>query len=140
MNCAEHVELVTTIPGSWVWGLANVVGDKLVRAVVVRVQGPNVVANQEGARLCAHVDDQFGRCQGVVDANRLVNVRPDEVAEVVLTRGLVVVEAHLNVLRNLVVLAQVVVCDHLLPGGLLLGVVAAAARIRQAPLADRPGV
>ena len=140
MNCAGHVESVRRIPGSWVWGLAHVVGDKLVRAVVVRVQGPNVVANQEGARLCAHVDDQFGRCQGVVDASRLVNVRPDEVAEVVLARGLVVVDALLDCRRDLVVLTQVVVRDHLLPGALLRTVGAAAARIRQAPLANRLAV
>ena len=122
MNCAEHVESVRRIPGSWVWGLAHVVGDKLVRAVVVRVQGPNVVANQEGARLCAHVDDQFGRCQGVVGvilAEGLVYLGPNEVAEVVLARGLVVVEADLDVRGDVIVVAQVVVRDHLLPGALL---------------------
>ena len=59
----------------------------------------------------------------------------DEVAEVLLARGLVVVETDLDVRRHIGVVADVVVRDDLLPGANLLAGVAAAASIRQvAPL------
>ena len=117
----------------WAGAVAHVAGHKLIGAVVVGVQHGNVLAEQEGARLQAHIDYQVGRRRwGRVRADGLVFVGPDEVAEVGLARGLIVVEAHLDVLGNLVVLALVVVRDDLLPRASLLVGVAAAARIRQA--------
>ena len=40
--------------------LAHIAGDKLIGTVVVRVQWSDVFADQEGALLQAHIDDQLG--------------------------------------------------------------------------------
>ena len=45
----------------WAGAVAHVAGHKLIWAVVVGVQHGNVLAEQERARLQAHIDDQLGR-------------------------------------------------------------------------------